>query len=77
MVLPSGDQLVAPTERVMYKRSTERLCWLCSTCALGLLVMCLGSVMAWGAGRFCGRVRVLIEMTMKKRMKVRMGLWTR
>ena len=26
IVLPSGDQAVAPTERVMYSLSMERLC---------------------------------------------------
>src|SRR6266478_945718 len=73
MVLPSGDQVVAPTDRVMYSRSMERLCWFCSTFALGLLVICLGSVIAWGAGRVCGRVRVLIEMTMANKVNERIG----
>src|ERR1700675_5034805 len=70
MFLPSGDQVVAPTERVMYSLSMERPCWFCSTLALGLLVICLGSVMAWGAGRFCGRARVLIEMTNRAKERI-------
>jgi hypothetical protein len=48
MLLPSGDQVLAPTERVANRRSMERLCWFCSTFALGLLVISLGSVIAWG-----------------------------
>src|SRR2546426_565129 len=43
-----------------------------STWALGLLVICLGSVMADGAGRIWARVIVLIAMTIANRMKVRM-----
>ena len=44
----------------------ERLCWFCSTWALGLLVICLGSVIAWGTGKVWAGVRVLIEMTSSK-----------
>ena len=51
----------------------ERLCWFCCTFALGVLVICLGSVIAWGAGRFWGKARVLIEMTMASTVKERIG----
>ena len=50
-VLPSGDQVEPPTWRVMYSFSMVRFF---STCASGLEVICLGSVMAWGAGKVCG-----------------------
>src|SRR2546430_877619 len=48
IVLPSGDQSGWPTCRVMYSFSIERFF---ATCALGLEVICLGSVIACGAGK--------------------------
>src|ERR1700730_17885356 len=50
-----------------------------STCALGVLLICWGSVTAWGAGRVwadavLSRTKVLMSMTIAKSEKVRM-IW--
>src|ERR1700737_284401 len=50
-----------------------------STCALGVLLICLGSVTAWGAGRVwaeavLSRRKVFMSMTIAKSEKVRM-IW--
>src|SRR5579864_9370442 len=42
-----------------------------STCALGLLAICLGSVTACGVGRLCAMVSVLMVTTIAKWMKGR------
>ena len=55
----------------MYSFSMERFF---STCALGLLVICLGSVMACGTGKVCARVRVLMMTKIANRLRVRMQL---
>src|SRR5581483_5523061 len=70
MVLPSGDHVVPPTARVMYSFSMVRFR---STWALGLLVSCLGSVMALGTGRVWVNAIVLIVMTITNGRKVRMS----
>src|SRR5713226_654744 len=69
MVLPSGGQAVAPMARVVYSFSMVRPF---STCAFGLLVICLGSVMAWGVDKAWARVKVLIVMTLANGMSFRM-----
>ncbi len=77
IVFPSGDQAVPPTTRVMYSFSISKLR---STCASGLLVICLGSVMAGGTGRDVvwdcdwASVTVLIRMTIAKRNAMRIGV---
>jgi hypothetical protein len=53
IVFPSGDHVLPPIARVMYSLSIERLCAPCSTCALGLLLSSLGSVIAGGACKVC------------------------
>src|SRR5947209_681616 len=69
IVFPSGDQVVPPTARVMYSFSMVRFF---STCALGLLEICLGSVTTCGTGRACGRTLVAITTTITKSRKARM-----
>src|SRR3954468_17393558 len=68
-VLPSGDQVLPPMPRVMYSFSMVRFF---STCAFGLLEICFGSVMAWGAGSTCDRTVVTILTTITKSRKARM-----
>src|SRR5581483_4653699 len=70
MVLPSGDQAVPAIARVMKSFSIDRSR---STLALGLLEICLGSVMACGAGRVCVRAIVLIIATVDIRIKLRIS----
>src|ERR1700682_6212677 len=77
MLLPSGDHVGRPTWRVISSFSMVRL--LGSTWALGVLLICLGSVTAWGAGRVwaeavLSRTKVFMSMTIAKSEKVRM-IW--
>src|SRR5271154_2055232 len=73
-VLPSGDHEAAPTCRVMYSFSIERLCWLCSTLALGLLAICLGSVMTFAACKVSAEANVLMITTIAKSVKGRIKI---
>src|SRR5512138_28443 len=69
--LPSGDHAVPPTIRVMYSFSIDKFF---STAAFDFDVICLGSVMACGAGRVSENDNVLMRITitgMSMRMDIR------
>jgi len=72
IILAVGDQEALPTCRVMYSFSMDRLCWFCSTCAFGLLAICLGSVMAFGNGKAWAEANELISTTITNEMTLRM-----